>query len=293
MPCTRPALRPRGRAHAKRRRGIAPGTNAEYSRQIASLERKRVEQIRIAECYKEFQIRSAENAFLAEKAEAEKEFEAKKLETYEQMLAALTEKRRQLEEEKSSLDLSAELTDGRGAVTRNRRRLREPEKPQPEKRRKTVVVPSPILVDMLKEQDILDDLAVIRRALGHRPAGPPREIGGARAFVGTSAGAVAVTDGAPAGSGAVERIAGVAPSSAAADDSQHQVAYLAKESALLYDGIRYERGYKIRIDCKDGPCNGVISAINATEVWIRKDDGAKTKLYLTQLRLGRYSIELL
>ncbi|KAF4018021.1 hypothetical protein G4228_009660 [Cervus hanglu yarkandensis] len=65
-----------------------------------------------------------------------------------------------------------------------------------------------------------------------------------------------------------------------------------EEGRLYYDGEWYIRGQTICIDKKDEcPTSAVITTINHDEVWFKRPDGSKSKLYISQLQKGKYSIK--
>ncbi|OXB66800.1 hypothetical protein ASZ78_003502 [Callipepla squamata] len=84
-----------------------------------------------------------------------------------------------------------------------------------------------------------------------------------------------------------------------------------EEGRLYYDGEWYGRGQTIYIDKKDecptsflkascfsfpDPpsllfCSAIITTINHDEVWFKRPDGSKSKLYISQLQKGKYSIK--
>uniref|UniRef100_A0A8C4X0G8 BRMS1 like transcriptional repressor n=1 Tax=Eptatretus burgeri TaxID=7764 RepID=A0A8C4X0G8_EPTBU len=64
-----------------------------------------------------------------------------------------------------------------------------------------------------------------------------------------------------------------------------------EEGKLFYEGDWYGRGHGILIDTKDDPpIHATITAINSLEVWIKRSDGSKSKLYISQLQKGKYAI---
>jgi len=72
--------------------------------------------------------------------------------------------------------------------------------------------------------------------------------------------------------------------------SEHRQARF-EEGKLFYEGQWFTIGSSVWID-KTGssPLNATISAINTGEVWVRRRDGSKTKLYISALRKGKCTI---
>ncbi|KAM8921070.1 breast cancer metastasis-suppressor 1-like protein isoform 2-T2 [Pelodytes ibericus] len=73
---------------------------------------------------------------------------------------------------------------------------------------------------------------------------------------------------------------------------KHQHSAKSEEGRLHYDGEWYGRGQTISIDKKDEyPTSAIITTINSEEVWFKRQDGSKSKLYISQLQKGKYSIK--
>ncbi|KAL4622924.1 hypothetical protein GN956_G19949 [Arapaima gigas] len=60
---------------------------------------------------------------------------------------------------------------------------------------------------------------------------------------------------------------------------------------LYYEGERFCKGNTILLNIKeDGTSQAVITAVSTGEVWLRRTDGSKTKIYVSQLQKGKYTI---
>ncbi|KAM6964994.1 breast cancer metastasis-suppressor 1-like protein-A [Aplochiton taeniatus] len=124
----------------------------------------------------------------------------------------------------------------------------------PVKKKKPVV--RPYIVYMLQDLDILEDWTAIRKAMA--TLGPHR-----------------VKVDAPT----------VKP------DRHHHVAR-SEDGKLFYDSQWYCRGQAICINRKDEyPTSAIITTINHDEVWFKRLDGTKSKLYVSQLQKGKYTIK--
>ncbi|XP_059812674.1 breast cancer metastasis-suppressor 1-like protein-A isoform X2 [Hypanus sabinus] len=65
-----------------------------------------------------------------------------------------------------------------------------------------------------------------------------------------------------------------------------------EDGRLFYDGEWYSRGQTICIDKKDEyPISATITTINNDEVWFKRIDSSKSKLYISQLQKGKYTIK--
>uniref|UniRef100_A0A8C9V3M6 BRMS1 like transcriptional repressor a n=2 Tax=Scleropages formosus TaxID=113540 RepID=A0A8C9V3M6_SCLFO len=124
----------------------------------------------------------------------------------------------------------------------------------PEKQKKPVVVSGPFIVYMLKDLDILEDWTTIRKAV---------------ASLGPHGGK---TD------------------ASFKSDSRHRVR--SENGKLFYDGSWYSRGQAICINKKyEYPTSAIITTINHEEVWFKRLDGSKSKLYISQLQKGKCTIK--
>ncbi|KAI2654190.1 Breast cancer metastasis-suppressor 1-like protein-A [Labeo rohita] len=73
---------------------------------------------------------------------------------------------------------------------------------------------------------------------------------------------------------------------------KHQHNARSEDGRLFYDGEWYNRGQAICIDKKDEyPTSAIITTINHDEVWFKRVDGSKSKLYISQLQKGKYTIK--
>uniref|UniRef100_A0A671K045 Breast cancer metastasis-suppressor 1-like protein-A n=1 Tax=Sinocyclocheilus anshuiensis TaxID=1608454 RepID=A0A671K045_9TELE len=113
----------------------------------------------------------------------------------------------------------------------------------------------PYIVYMLQDLDILEDWTAIRKAMA--TLGPHR----------------VKTD-----------------VSSKSDKHQHNAR--SEDGRLFYDGECYSRGQAICIDKKDEyPTSALITTVNHDEVWFKRVDGSKSKLYISQLQKGKYTIK--
>uniref|UniRef100_A0A8C4RJH7 Breast cancer metastasis-suppressor 1 homolog n=1 Tax=Erpetoichthys calabaricus TaxID=27687 RepID=A0A8C4RJH7_ERPCA len=74
---------------------------------------------------------------------------------------------------------------------------------------------------------------------------------------------------------------------------QERIQYSAKceDGKLYYEGECYSKGQSILLEVKDtAPFEAVITAVSTGEVWLRRTDGSKTKIYVSQLQKGKYAI---
>ncbi|XP_016110859.1 breast cancer metastasis-suppressor 1-like protein-A [Sinocyclocheilus grahami] len=61
---------------------------------------------------------------------------------------------------------------------------------------------------------------------------------------------------------------------------------------LFYDGERFSKGSSVVLEVNDdSPAQAVITGISTGEVWFKRTDGTKTKIYVSQLQKGKYTIQ--
>ncbi|KAM4521582.1 breast cancer metastasis-suppressor 1-like protein-A isoform 1-T1 [Odontesthes bonariensis] len=195
--------------------------------------------------YRELCLESVKNKYECEIQAACQHWESEKLLLFDTVQSELEEKIRRLEEDRHSIDITSELwNDGLHA-----RKNKKKDPFCPVKKKKPVVVSGPYIVYMLQDLDILEDWTAIRKAMAS--LGPHR-----------------VKVDVPA----------VKP------DRHHHVAR-SEEGRLFYDNQWYCRGQAICINRKDEfPTSAVITTINNDEVWFKRLDGTKSKLYISQLQ---------
>ncbi|KAM9068059.1 breast cancer metastasis-suppressor 1-like protein isoform X2 [Antechinus flavipes] len=134
----------------------------------------------------------------------------------------------------------------------SRKKRKDPFSPD---KKKPVVVSGPYIVYMLQDLDILEDWTTIRKAMA--TLGP-------------------------------HRVKAEPPVKL----EKHLHSAKSEEGRLYYDGEWYIRGQTICIDKKDEcPTSAIITTINHDEVWFKRSDGSKSKLYISQLQKGKYSIK--
>ncbi|XP_007530309.1 breast cancer metastasis-suppressor 1-like protein isoform X2 [Erinaceus europaeus] len=134
----------------------------------------------------------------------------------------------------------------------SRKKRKDPFSPD---KKKPVVVSGPYIVYMLQDLDILEDWTTIRKAMA--TLGPHR-----------------------------------VKTEPPVKLEKHLHSARSEEGRLYYDGEWYIRGQTICIDKKDEcPTSAIITTINHDEVWLKRPDGSKSKLYISQLQKGKYSIK--
>ncbi|KAJ8409098.1 hypothetical protein AAFF_G00241190 [Aldrovandia affinis] len=231
---------------------VLAGNAPEYLEPLANLQESMKIRTKVAGIYRELCLESVKNKYDCEVQAAFQHWEVSELLLFDTVQSELEEKIRRLEEDRHSIDITSELwNDG---LQSKKNRKKDPF--SPDKKKKPVVVSDIYIVYMLQDLDILEDWTTIRKAMA--TLAPHR----------------VKTDAVPAKS----------------EKQQHSAR--SEEGRLFYDGEWYSRGQAININKKDEyPTSAIITTINHDEVWFKRLDGSKSKLYISQLQKGRYTIK--
>lgn len=143
----------------------------EYIRRYRKLETQYKERLRLNEVYRDFSIECIERDFITEKKAALKEFEEKRVDLKDNLIAEFEEKRKHIEAERHSMELTGDSTETKPTITRKlRRRPNDPIPVAAEKRRKPTVSQ---LVLLLDDKEIESDLKIISRGKTMTPIRSP------------------------------------------------------------------------------------------------------------------------
>ncbi|XP_051724866.1 breast cancer metastasis-suppressor 1-like protein-A [Ctenopharyngodon idella] len=230
---------------------VMSGKAPEYLEPLATLQENMQVRTKVAGIYRELCLESVKNKYDCETQAALQHWESEKLLLFDTVQSELEEKIRRLEEDRHSIDITSELWNDELQSRKNKKK----DPFSPDKKKKPVVVSGPYIVYMLQDLDILEDWTAIRKAMA--TLGPHR----------------VKTD-----------------VSSKSDKHQHNAR--SEDGRLFYDGEWYSRGQAICIDKKDEyPTSAIITTINHDEVWFKRVDGSKSKLYISQLQKGKYTIK--
>ncbi|KAM9201722.1 breast cancer metastasis-suppressor 1-like protein isoform X1 [Pteronotus mesoamericanus] len=235
---------------------VIAGKAPEYLEPLATLQENMQIRTKVAGIYRELCLESVKNKYECEIQASRQHCESEKLLLYDTVQSELEEKIRRLEEDRHSIDITSELWNDE---LQSRKKRKDPFSPD---KKKPVVVSGPYIVYMLQDLDILEDWTTIRKAMA--TLGPHR--------VKTE----------------LFELIPLAPVKL----EKHLHSARSEEGRLYYDGEWYIRGQTICIDKKDEcPTSAIITTINHDEVWFKRPDGSKSKLYISQLQKGKYSIK--
>ncbi|XP_041131069.1 breast cancer metastasis-suppressor 1-like protein-A [Polyodon spathula] len=230
---------------------VIAGKAQEYLEPLATLQDNMQIRSKVAGIYRELSLESVKNKYDCEIQAAFQHWESEKLLLFDTVQSELEEKIRRLEEDRHNIDITSELWNDEIQSRKNKKK----DPFSPDKKKKPVVVSGPYIVYMLQDLDILEDWTAIRKAMA--TLGPHR----------------------------------VKPETSTKSE-KHQHSARSEEGRLFYDGEWYSRGQTICIDKKDEyPTSAIITTINHDEVWFKRLDGSKSKLYISQLQKGKYTIK--
>ncbi|EEC19331.1 suppressor of defective silencing, putative, partial [Ixodes scapularis] len=203
-----------------------------------------------------------EREYIQEKKAAVREFEEKKIDLRESLIMELEEKRRMVEAERSTIELTGDSMEVKSVTTRKLRRRPNDPLPMPEKRRKT----SPNI--LCQPRGTLVKSMSIPRGLHTKRGSHTRSARGAPYGVLVNAAGEGYGNG---------------------DHSSHIFDAKIEDGKLFYERKWYQRGQSVCVESKDmGRFYGVISTVGTSEFWMKKShDGSKIKIHLSQLLKGK------
>uniref|UniRef100_A0A3Q2I836 SDS3 homolog, SIN3A corepressor complex component n=1 Tax=Equus caballus TaxID=9796 RepID=A0A3Q2I836_HORSE len=230
---------------------LQEGTLQEYQKRMKKLDQQYRERIRNAELFLQLETEQVERNYIKEKKAAVKEFEDKKVELKENLIAELEEKKKMIENEKLTMELTGDSMEVKPIMTRKLRRRPNDPVPIPDKRRK----PAPDI-----HEQIMEDLRTLNKLKSpKRPASP------------SSPEHLPAT---PAESPAQRFEARI-------EDGK---LYYDKRWYHKSQAIYLESKDNQKLSC-------VISSVGANEIWVRKtSDSTKMRIYLGQLQRGLFVI---
>lgn len=149
---------------------LQEGTLQEYQKRMKKLDQQYRERIRNAELFLQLETEQVERNYIKEKKAAVKEFEDKKVELKENLIAELEEKKKMIENEKLTMELTGDSMEVKPIMTRKLRRRPNDPVPIPDKRRK----PAPAQLNyLLTDEQIMEDLRTLNKLKSpKRPESP-------------------------------------------------------------------------------------------------------------------------
>uniref|UniRef100_A0A3P8X118 SDS3 homolog, SIN3A corepressor complex component n=1 Tax=Cynoglossus semilaevis TaxID=244447 RepID=A0A3P8X118_CYNSE len=235
---------------------LQEGTLQEYQKRMKKLDQQYKERLRNADLFLQLETDQVERNYIKEKKAAVKEFDDKKVELKENLIAELEEKKKMIENEKLTMELTGDSMEVKPIMTRKLRRRPNDPVPIPDKRRKPA--PDILLNYLLTDEQIMEDLRTLNKVSGFRlsPSTPEH-----------------------------------VPSVPMENPSQRYEARI-EEGKLYYDKRWYHKSQAIYLESKDNTkISCVISSVGTNELWVRKtSDSTKMRIYLGQLQRGAFVI---
>lgn len=241
---------------------LKDGTHPDYNRKLKKLDINYKERLRLNIISRDYSIECIERDYVVEKRGAANEFEEKKIELRENLITDLEERRKQVEAERHTMELTGDPMEVKPAMTRKLRRRPNDPVPVPEKRRK----PPPAQVNyVLEDKEIESDLKAISRGKMPQNSGLRKP----SMFPNSS----------------VNR-----PPSPMNDSSNQDTRI--EDGKLVYERRWFHRGQPVYAEGKGVPMfGGNISAIGTDFIYVKKLDGTKVKIPLLYLIRGKYTIK--
>uniref|UniRef100_A0A9J8CWY1 SDS3 homolog, SIN3A corepressor complex component n=2 Tax=Cyprinus carpio TaxID=7962 RepID=A0A9J8CWY1_CYPCA len=239
---------------------LQEGTLQEYQKRMKKLDQQYKERLRSADLFLQLETEQVERNYIKEKKAAVKEFDDKKVELKENLIAELEEKKKMIENEKLTMELTGDSMEMKPIMTRKLRRRPNDPVPIPDKRRKPPPDILNILNYLLTDEQIMEDLRTLNKLKSpKRPVSPssPEHL----------------------------------PSTPVDTPSQRYEARI-EEGKLYYDKRWYHKSQAIYLESKENTkISCVISSVGTNEIWVRKtSDSTKMRIYLGQLQRGAFII---
>ncbi|KAG7263619.1 hypothetical protein CRUP_026592 [Coryphaenoides rupestris] len=249
---------------------LQEGTLQEYQKRMKKLDQQYKERLRNADLFLQLETEQVERNYIKEKKAAVKEFDDKKVELKENLIAELEEKKKMIENEKVTMELTGDSMEVKPIMTRKLRRRPNDPVPIPDKRRK----PAPAQLNyLLTDDQIMEDLRMLNKLKSpKRPVSPSSPE--------------------------------LLPSAPLESPAQRYEART-DDGKLYYDKRWYHKGQAIYLESKDNTkISCVICSVGTNEVgdafrssdysrriWVRKtSDSTKMRIYLGQLQRGAFVI---
>lgn len=137
---------------------LRDGTHHEFNKKVRKLENIYKERIRLNTIYREYLMECVERDYVLEKKAASKEYDEKKIDLKENLLSDFEDKRKTIEAERYTMELTGDSMEVKPVMTRKLRRRPNDPVPVPEKRRKA---PAAQIIYILDEKEVETDLKKI------------------------------------------------------------------------------------------------------------------------------------
>ncbi|KAH8387901.1 hypothetical protein KR093_010288, partial [Drosophila rubida] len=239
----------------------------EYMKRVRKLDNQMKERRRLNEIYKDYMRDCVERDYILEKKAAQKEYDEKMMDLKDNLIADFEDRKRQIENERYSLELTNDSMEIKTTVTRKLRR--RPNEPLPviEKRRKPAT--GQLLVYQLDDKEIESDLKMIQRG---KPL--PLQQNGMGSY-----------------SNSQQQQQQQQSHNLLADQNSY-VETRIEDNKLLYERRWFCRGQQIYVEGKDmNKFPATITAIGNEVIWVKRSNDSKFKINMSHLAKGKISIK--
>ena len=220
---------------------LSEGNHPEWLKRMKRLDNQLKERLFINTVIKELELEMAEQDFLLEKKNVVKEFEEKKVYLKEQLLSELEEKQKQIDIERTSMELTGDSLELKPVTTRKLRRRANDGlgnslcgNGYKEKRRKQA---PPTLKTLLDDKDIEEDLKIINKTLS---------LTATSSSIKKELDSVSLRSSTPT----------------FARDARIE------DGKLFYERRWFRRGQTVWVETKEGSYGATISAIGTEAIWV-------------------------
>ncbi|XP_041456266.1 sin3 histone deacetylase corepressor complex component SDS3-like isoform X2 [Lytechinus variegatus] len=282
---------------------VMDGTHPELNKKLKKMEQQFKERLRMAEIAKQVEMELVEREYLKDQKNAGKDFELKKVDLMETLLLDLDDRRRMIEIEHQSMELTGDSMEIKPVITRKLRRRPNDPIPLPEKRRK----PTPgQFCYTLNDDEIAADLKALTKTKSgttKKSAWKPKTSMKSHSNHGhhnhgSSSGAASnITGSTTTGStttatGSTNTTTTSSGSHSAGSNSNHKYNVRIEDGKLFYEKRWFHRGQNVYVESKDmGKVSAIVTSIGQIEIWVKKTlDNQKMRIYVTQMQKGKYKI---
>ncbi|XP_066257769.1 sin3 histone deacetylase corepressor complex component SDS3 isoform X1 [Euwallacea similis] len=246
---------------------LSDGTHTEYNKTVKKLEAQYIERLKLNDIYRESMYEYVKRDYAQEIKVAGKDFEEKKIDLRETLISDLEDKKRTIEAERCSMELTGDSMEVKPAMTRKLRRRPNEPIPIPEKRRK---VPNAQITYLLDEKDIDNDLRQIKEKATYAVK--------------------KLSESSSSTSSPNHNMSSTATAHPIAE--QTLIETRIEDGKLLYEKRWFHRGQSIFVEGKDQPKTAAtISAVGNDCIFVKKQNGEKLRFFLSHLARGKICIK--
>ncbi|ENN81468.1 sin3 histone deacetylase corepressor complex component SDS3 [Dendroctonus ponderosae] len=247
---------------------LKDGSHGDYNKKVKRLESQYNERLKLNDIYKDYMYEYIKRDYAQEIKAAAKDFEEKKIDLRETLISDLEDKKRNIETERSSMELTGDSMEVKPAMTRKLRRRPNEPIPMPEKRRKA---PTAQITYLLDDKEADNDLRMIKE----KAVLPVRKLSESSSSLGSP----------NHNSSSVGSLQSVS-------EQQSLIETRIEDGKLLYEKRWFHRGQSIFVEGKDQPKTAAtISAVGNDCIFVKKQNGEKLRFFLASLARGKISIK--